>query len=149
MQSLWSLQSGSMRSTSRWRSRRSGSWALPGEEKIDGMEENMYGTVCSVEGSQGGRAQGVSEGAGFSHGCSNPALFCGEARKIRLLVHGDDFVVEMNDKQYVWFEEVLEKYEYKWTGLFTQNAVRPWEVVFLNRVVEWDPATARASLEAD
>eukprot|EP00972_Heterocapsa_arctica_P014844 2187291-Heterocapsa_arctica.AAC.1 len=55
----------------------------------------------------------------------------------------------MNDKQYAWFEEVLEKYEYKRTGLFTQDAVRPQEVVFPNRVVGWDPATARTSLEAD
>ena len=44
----------------------------------------------------------------------------------RLLVQGDDFAVEMDDKQYAWFdEEVLEKCEYKRTGLFTQYAVRP------------------------
>eukprot|EP00972_Heterocapsa_arctica_P068660 10145998-Heterocapsa_arctica.AAC.1 len=54
----------------------------------------------------------------------------------------------MNGKQRAWFEEILKKHEYKRTGLFTQNAGRH-EVVFLNRVVGWDPAAGQAGLEAD
>eukprot|EP00972_Heterocapsa_arctica_P021350 3144157-Heterocapsa_arctica.AAC.1 len=74
MQGLRSLQSGSMRRTTRWRSRKerlfllqgfrmSGSWALPGEEKIDGMEENMYGTVENSTRTIRRRASGVLQGA--------------------------------------------------------------------------------------
>eukprot|EP00972_Heterocapsa_arctica_P026711 3931257-Heterocapsa_arctica.AAC.1 len=74
MQGLWSLWSGSMRSTTRWRSRnqrlfllqgfrRSGSWALPGEEKIDGMEKTMYGTVKDSARTKGRRTSGVLQGA--------------------------------------------------------------------------------------
>eukprot|EP00972_Heterocapsa_arctica_P099363 14663034-Heterocapsa_arctica.AAC.1 len=56
----------------------------------------------------------------------------------------------MDDEQYAWLEEeVLEKYEYKPTGLFTQYVVRSQEVVLPNRVVGWDPATAWVSWEAD
>ena len=40
-------------------------------------------------------------------GLSNPALFVHEERDVRLLVHGDDFMVEMPTHEETWFESDL------------------------------------------
>ena len=37
-------------------------------------------------------------------GLSNPAMFVHVERDIRLLVHGDDFTVEMSTREEKWFE---------------------------------------------
>eukprot|EP00972_Heterocapsa_arctica_P100061 14755978-Heterocapsa_arctica.AAC.1 len=64
----------------------------------------MYGTVDASARWQSDY-ESLLRCAGFDQGKSNPALFDHEARQIRLLVHGDDFAVEMGSEQRAWFEE--------------------------------------------
>eukprot|EP00972_Heterocapsa_arctica_P071957 10629046-Heterocapsa_arctica.AAC.1 len=87
------------------------------------LKMTMYGTVDASAIWQSDYAS-LLKGACFNHGKSSPALFYHEARQTRLPVHGDDFAVEMRSEQRAWFEQVLAKYEYKRTGLFTHNAGR-------------------------
>ena len=69
---------------------------------------------------------------------------------MRLLVHGDDFVVEMPTHEEKWFESVLmSKCDGKCTGKFHSDGNTAIEASFLNRVIGWDPPSRRAELEAD
>eukprot|EP00972_Heterocapsa_arctica_P078926 11638244-Heterocapsa_arctica.AAC.1 len=54
------------------------------------LKKTMYGTVDANARWQSDYAS-LLKGAGFNQGKSNPALFCHEARQIRLLAHGNDF----------------------------------------------------------
>ena len=69
-------------------------------------------------------------------GLSNPSLFVHVERDIRLLVDGDDFMVEMPTREEKWFEEVsFSKYDGKGTGMFHSDGNTLTETSFLNRVV--------------
>ena len=63
-------------------------------------------------------------------------------RDVRLLVHGDDFMVEMSTHEEKWFVGVLfEKYDGKCMVKFHSNGSTSMESSFLNRVNRWDPAS--------
>ncbi len=60
-----------------------------------------------------------------------------------MLVHGNDFPLEMPSGQVVFFEKLLKaQYEFKCAGVFASDAQVPQESVFLNRALKWDPAPA-------
>ena len=84
----------------------------------------------------------------FVQGLSNPALLVHVERDIRLLVHGDDFMVEMLSHEEKWFEG-FSKYDGKRTGMFHSDGNTLTETSFLNRVIRWNPTSGVAELEAD
>lgn len=113
------------------------------------LKKSMYGTVDASARWQAHYAELLKK-HGFAQGLSNPSLFAHSVRDVRLLVHGDDFMVEMPSTEEKWFEEVLfSQYEGKCTGKFNSDAADPSEASFLNRVIRWDPTAGRAELEAD
>ena len=62
----------------------------------------------------------------------------------RLLVRGDDFMVEMPIHEEIWFENVLfSKYGGKRTGNHSDSN-SAMEASFLNRVIWWDTTSGRA-----
>ena len=70
-------------------------------------------------------------------------------RDVRLLVHGDDFMVEMPTHEEKWLESVLfSKYDGKSTEKFQSDGNTAMEASFLNRVIRWDHTSGRAELEA-
>ena len=82
----------------------------------------------------------------FVQGLSNPALFVHFERDVRLLVHGDDFMVEMPTHEEKWFDGVLFlKYDGKRTENFHSDGNTSMETSFMNRVIRWD----RHELEPD
>ena len=86
----------------------------------------------------------------FVQGHSNPSLFVHVERYLRLLVHDDDFVVEIPAHEEKWFDMVLfSKYDGKCTGKFHSDGNTATEGSFYNRVIRWDPTSGRAELEAD
>ena len=131
---------------------------LPEEEKqdiTDGgdyvglLQKCMYGTVDASARWQAHYATLLKQ-QGFSQGRSNPALLVHVERDIRLLVHGDDFLVEMPSGQAEWFESILQSaYDFKVTGRFESEANAVQEAVFLNRVLRWHAQEGRAEIEAD
>ena len=109
----------------------------------------MYGTVGASARWQAHYAQ-ILKGHSFVQGLSNLALFVRVERDVRLLVHGDDFMVEMPTHEEKWFEGVLfSKYDGKCTEKFHSDGNILTETSFLNCVIRWDPASGRAELEAD
>ena len=64
------------------------------------------GTVDATARWQTHYAQILKE-HGFVPGLSNPSLFVHVERDIRLLVHGDDFMVEKPTHEEKWFDSVL------------------------------------------
>jgi hypothetical protein len=131
---------------------------LPAEEQEDIKDggdyvglllKTMYGTVDASARWQAHYAKVLTDN-GFAQGRSNPALFVHPGRDIRLLVHGDDFLVEMPADQAAFFESLLAKqYEFKRTGVFESDARSVQEAVFLNRVLRWEPQAGRMEIEAD
>ena len=87
---------------------------------------------------------------GFVQGLSNPSLFVHVERDIRLLVHGDDFMVEMPTHEEKWFGSVsFSKYDGKCTEKFHSGGNTAMEASFLNRVIRRDPTSGWAGLETD
>ena len=87
---------------------------------------------------------------GFVQGLSNHALFVHVERDVRLLVHGDDVMVEMPTDEEKWFECVLfSKYDGKCTGQLQSDGNTAMEASLLNRVIRWGPTPGSAELEAD
>ena len=66
----------------------------PDQECVDVLKKCMYGTLDASGRWQAHYAQ-ILKGHCFAQGLSNPALFVDVERDLRLLVHGDDFRVEM------------------------------------------------------
>ena len=87
---------------------------------------------------------------GFVQGFNNPASFVHVERDVRLLVDGDDFMARMPTHEEKRCESVsFSKYDGKCTGKFHSDGNIAMEASLLNRVIKWDPTSARAELEAD
>ena len=111
--------------------------------------KTMYGTVDASARWQAHYKE-LLEKKGFKQGLSNPALFYSEEHDVRLLVHGDDFCVELPSEKELWFQGLLsEAYEFKVTGCFRSDAVEVQEAVYLNRVLRWLPSLGRVEIEPD
>ena len=76
----------------------------------------------------------------FVQGLSSPSLCVHAKRDMRLLIHGDDFMVEMPTHEEKLFESVLfSKYDGRCTGKFHSDGNTAMEASFLNCVIWWDP----------
>ena len=86
--------------------------------------------------------------AGFVKSAAFPTCFYNEALDVRILVHGDDFVV-LGDSQGQHETEQLLRSQY---DLRVDGAMGPGEskqeFTVLNRIVSYDPSTGVASYEA-
>ena len=128
---------------------------LPEEETYDDPEpmvgkllKTMYGTVDASHVWQDDYI-GLTSSHGFKKGISSPAILYHADRHIQAEVHGDDFGVIMKRSQEGWFDEVLSRYDFKVTGVLSSKATGEQSVVYLNRVLVWDPERRSAYLEAD
>ena len=95
---------------------------LPDEEKErlarheEGHKLEHVGWLKTVDANARWQAHcaQILKGHSFAQGLSNPALFVHLERDIGLLVHGDDFMVEMPTRE----EVLILKYDGKCTGKF-------------------------------
>ena len=94
-------------------------------EYVGLLRKCMYGTVDASARWHKHYAQILKE-HGFVQGLSSPALFVQVGRDVRLLVHGDDLMVEMPTHEEKWFESVLfSKYDGTRTGSSIRTATTP------------------------
>ena len=85
----------------------------------------------------------IMTGMGFVCGVYSPCLFFHLARLIRVLVHGDDFVVLAGREEGLWFKDELGKHLIvKDRGVLGPDAAKgdKQQVSILNRLVRWMPA---------
>ena len=91
---------------------------VPDLEYAGLLEKCMYGSVDASVRWQAHYAQSLEEHS-FAQSLCNPALFVHVEPDMRLLVHGDDFMVEMPALEEKWFEGVwFSKYDGKCTEKF-------------------------------
>ena len=115
---------------------------LPPEDHTEGMcgrlKKAMYGNRDAVAAWERECARVLVEIFGIKRGQFSPSLFYREERDIKVMVHGNDFVVNGFVKDLDWFEEMLKQ-------LFTpknRGTLGPYhgdtkEIVILNRVVRY------------
>ena len=75
---------------------------------------------------------------GFKKGDFNPCLFNHTGRKIRLMVHGDDYAAAGPRSQLIWLKQELETRfgkEYVKTDLLSSHANDSREISILNRIL--------------
>ena len=72
------------------------------------MKKAMYGTRDAAQNWETEYTEMLQE-AGFSQGKYSACVFYHEKRKIRVVVHGDDFTVLGESKGLDWFREAAQK----------------------------------------
>ena len=91
----------------------------------------------------------LKKNTSFVQRLRNPSLFVCVERDVRLLVHGEDFMVEMPTHEEKWLEGVLfSKNDGKCTEKCHLDGSTAMEASFLHRVLRRDPTSGRAELEA-
>jgi hypothetical protein len=99
---------------------------------------SMYGTRSAARNWQKCYSD-LLIGAGFVRAKTNHCLFYHQARNIRTMVHGDDFVSAASDTQLRWFKKILEsKFETK-TTIVGPEAKDEKTVRVLNRIITYTP----------
>ena len=75
---------------------------------------------------------------GFLPGRASSVTFYHAEREVRIVVHGDDFIIE-GEEQHLWWlhDELKRKYIVKMRGVLGPEAGDLHEVVVLNRVLRW------------
>ena len=124
---------------------------LPPERNVEGkcakLLYTLYGmrtAACGWEREHSGTLQQV----GFVVGCANAVLFYHPGRDTRIVVHGDDFVIEGHEADLKWVESVLRaKYPLKMRGILGPDEHDSKKVSVLNRVFCWTPKGI--TIEAD
>ena len=118
---------------------------LEGDKSMLGkLRLNLYGTR---DGASNWQEHLVNHllGIGFERGVGHPSVFWHASRKIKCLVHGDDYVCAGDSSELEWLASMLKKeYEIK-TQLLGPAALPEGKV--LNRVVRW--SSGGWELEAD
>ena len=76
---------------------------------------------------------------GFRKGKASSVTFFNELTKVRVVVHGDDFILEGEERE-LWrvHDELKKKYIVKMRGVLGPGKEDAKEVVVLNRVLAWD-----------
>ena len=117
---------------------------LPDEDKAEGQEGTCGKFNCSMYGTRGAAQNWQAEisqplvNSGFTHGAASPCVFYHEARGIRTLGHGDDYVSVGTPCQLKRFEEQLErKYKIK-TQLLGFGGEQLRELKISNGIVAWN-----------
>ena len=86
---------------------------------------------------------------GFKSGQAWPCIFLHEERSIRLLVHGDDFLVLADEEGHAFVDRVLrERYEFKCDGHIGPGQSKQ-NMSVLNRMVTYHPDSGLVTYEAD
>ena len=110
-------------------------------EYVGLLRKCMYGAVDASARRQGHHAQ-ILKKHSFVQGLSNSSSFVCVEGDVRVVVHGDDVMVEMPTHEEKWFEIVLfSKYDGKCTGNFHSDVIAAMGASFLNRVIMWDPTS--------
>ena len=72
--------------------------------------------------------------AGFLVGRANGSTFYHEMREVRIVVHGDDFVITGGEEELKWTEDVLrKKYPLKMRGILGPEPGDSKEAIIFNR----------------
>jgi hypothetical protein len=94
------------------------------------------------------RPKGIKKEKGFLVGEANTCTFYHQNREIRIVVHGDDFVVTGPPKELEYVRQALsEKYSVKVRSVTGPSASDAKEGAILNRTVRWE--SGEVSFEAD
>jgi len=106
-----------------------------GDEHLCGeLQVSMYGTRSAACNWQRCYSD-LLVSAGFLKASSNPCVFYHPVRKLRTMVHGDDFVSVGSERQLKWMKVVLEsKFETK-TSVVGPEAHDNKSVRVLNRII--------------
>ena len=79
------------------------------------------------------------EGIGFAKGLASSVAFFNATTGVRIIVHGDDFIIEGPELELWKVHDVLKaKYIVKMRGVLGPGKKDAKEVVVLNRVLAWD-----------
>ena len=106
------------------------------DNMVGWLNKSMYGTKAAAQNWQS-EVQRTMHELGFVQGRSSSVLFWHPVRRIRALVHGDDFGSSGSVEDLVWFRNKLEeKYEIKSTIIGEAPELKK-EVHILNRKVTW------------
>ena len=74
----------------------------------------------------------------MKRGKASPCVFLNKERKLRAVVHGDDFTVLGGEHQLDWFRRMInERYEVKFRGRIGPGEEDEESIRILNRVVTW------------
>ena len=124
-----------------------------GSDKCGLLRKSMYGTQDAAQIWQEDYT-GLLVGAGFRRGVSNGAVFHQPDTDVRVLVHGDDFLVLGKQAEIDSFEALLRsRYELKKLANLGLAPADDKSGVFLNRVVQVlegsRPNRARVAVEPD
>jgi len=110
--------------------------------------KTMYGTRDASSTWQKGSTS-LLQKHGFRTGQAWPCIFLHEERPIRLLVHGDDFLVLADEEGHAIADRVLrERYEFKCGGHIGPGQTKQ-SMSVLNRMVTYHPDSGLVAYEAD
>ncbi len=115
---------------------------LPEEDWEEGMcgklVKSMYGTRDAAQNWEE-EYTGFMEEIGFVKGLGSPCVFYHDDRKLRAVIHGDDFTISGKENQLNWFKEnITNKFEVKFKARLGPEENDDKSVRVLNRVVEWN-----------
>jgi hypothetical protein len=125
---------------------------LPPERRVPGkcakLKYTLYGMRAAAKNWEKEYSRTMIEN-GFVQGVANASSFYHEARGIRVVVHGDDFVCSGGESDMLWLEGCLrKKYPLKMRGILGPGAGHIREGVILNRKVRY-LESGRIEFEAD
>ena len=115
---------------------------LPPEDfeqgKCGKLRRAMYGTRDAALNWEKAYMKFLEE-AGFIAGKFSPCVFYHSARKLRAVVHGDDFTVSGPEDQLNWFRSQIQaRFEVKFKARLGPDRQDDKIARVLNRVIEWD-----------
>ena len=113
----------------------------PGDE-----EEGMCGLlVKSLQGTRDAaqnwevKYSNLVKRIGFTQGKSTPCMFYHKERKLRVVVHGDDFTILGHEEDLDWFRERIQtEFEVTFRGRIGPSPKDTKSIKLLNRVIEWN-----------
>ena len=113
-------------------------WETGDEEMCGKLRVSMYGTRDAAANWEACYAE-VLTNNGFTKGRASPCLYFHEGRKLRLSVHGDDFVGVGSLGHIRWIMEILDNsFEAKHKVMGNDEHLLK-ELRILNRTVKWNP----------
>ena len=114
---------------------------LPDEDYEEGMcgllKKSLYGTRDAAQ-NWGESCTEFMETQGFAKGKASPCCFYEPKRKLRCVVHGDDFTILGDRKHLDWFRERMKKrYPVKIRGRLGPRDTDEKQIRILNRILTW------------
>ena len=111
----------------------------PGDEGTCGkLNMSMYGTKAAAQNWQR-EVQRTMGDMGFEMGRSSSVVFKHGGRKIKTMVHGDDFISSGKEKDLLWMRGELEKRFKISTKVLGERPGMVSEVKVLKRILTWVP----------